>query len=173
MIVVTDILSQIVQKTALIYGKPVHFFFGHIFDISAELMERSKTVTYRGLKYPSIMLLQDFSEKYQQGKAWDCEADLQILIVAASDNKFSPENRKENVFRPVLYPIYEAFIKALKRTPAVLSSPETNILNTKTDRPAMSLALNAETRKEGIPALFADHLDGIEVRLSLKLFENC
>lgn len=172
--IVTDIFKKLVEQTAAIYGSNIFFFHGHIREIANELIERSKTAEYRSQKYPSIMLLHDFPEIREAAQPWDVEANLQILIVAVSDNTFDAATRLEKVYKPTLYPIYQAFVQALKKCPDILSIPVTNILHEKIDRLSMSNAFNEAALSQGIQPLFADHLDGIEIRnLNLKLIKNC
>jgi hypothetical protein len=173
MIVVVDIIRKVVESTALKYGDDVFFFHGHIREIANELVNRSKTAEYREQKYPCIMLLEDFRETHLDDKAWDMEADIQILIVAGSDINYTPDTRIERVFKPVLYPICDAMIHSLKDSPRILSIPKTNLRYQKIDRHRCASVFNEAAKSQGMAALFTDYLDAIEVNLNLKLLENC
>ena len=172
--IVVDEVAKLVERTSKLYGSDVFFFHGHIREISNELIERSKTAEYRSQKYPCIMLLQDFAEVRNSNNPWNVEARLQLLIVAVSDNTYAAPTRLEKVYKPTLYPIYDAFITALKKSPSILSIPITNIQHEKIDRLSMTSAFNEAALSQGIKTLFNDHLDGIEIRnLNLKITENC
>ena len=174
MLSVVDEMRRIVESAKKRLGSPLFFFHGHIKSISSELSNRSITKEYREQKYPCIMLLQDFAEHRLRNKAWDIESRIQLLIVSGSSNEWDEPTRLEKIFKPVLYPIYEAFIKSLENSSTVLSVPFGNLSHEKIDRYRMSSALNEACLSQGIKALFNDHLDGIEIRnLNLKLIENC
>jgi hypothetical protein len=166
-------MRKIVESTAKRYGSEVFFFHGHIREIAAELMERSKTAEYREKKYPCIMLLEDFRETSAPGKIWDMEASLQILIVATSDINHSPDMRIEKVFKPVLYPVYDAFIFSVQNSTGIQSVPANNLKYQKIDRHRCTSAFNEAAKSQGLASLFADHLDAIEIVLDVKLIENC
>jgi hypothetical protein len=173
MIVVVDIIRKIVESTAKKYGSDVFFFHGHIREIASELMERSKTAEYRSKKYPCIMLLEDFRETYTFNKIWTLEADLQILAVATSDINYSPDMRIDNVFKPTLYPICDAFVYSLQNSVNILSIPKDNLKYQKIDRHRCTSAFNAAVKSQGLNALFADYLDAVEMNLNIKVIENC
>lgn len=173
MIAVVDIIRKIVEATAKKHESEVFFFHGHIREIAAELMERSKTAEYREKKYPCIMLLEDFRETRTSNKIWEVEADLQILIVASSDINYTPDMRIENVFKPVLYPVCDAFIYALQNSVNIQSVPNDNLKYQKIDRHRCTSAFNEAAKSQGLAALFADYLDAIELNISIKLIENC
>ncbi|MDR1594298.1 MAG: hypothetical protein LBS43_07440 [Prevotellaceae bacterium] len=173
MIVVVDIVRKVVAATAKRYGGDVFFFHGHIREIASELTERSRTAEYRKQKYPCIMLLEDFRETHATGKAWDMEAALQLLIVASSDQNYTPDTRIEKVFAQVLYPVYDAFIESLKSSIHIQSIPESNLKYQKIDRHRCTSAFNEAAKSQGLATLFADHLDAVELNLDLKLIENC
>ncbi|MDR1340828.1 MAG: hypothetical protein LBK58_12355 [Prevotellaceae bacterium] len=171
-------MRKVVERTAKRYGSDVLFFHGHIHEIAVELKQRSDSAKYREQKYPCIMMLEDFRETHSTGKPWDMEADVQVLIVAGSDMNYTSDERIEKVFKPVLYPICDAFISALKGSSRILSVPSSNLRYLKIDRHKCTSAFlrevsyaNESTKSQNTAALLADHLDAIELNLNLKLME--
>jgi hypothetical protein len=173
MIAVVDTIRKIAASTAKKYGKEIYFFHGHILEIAAELMERSKTAEYRKKKYPSLILLEDFVETHNTNTAWDMEANLQILIVASSDINYTPDLRIEKVYKPVLYPICDAFVYALQNSVNIQSIPKDNLKYQKIDRHRCTSAFNEAAKAQKLTAIFADHLDAVEINLNIKITKNC
>lgn len=172
MIVVVDELRKLVASTEKIYGKSLFFFHGHLKDISANFSLMGSTNEWSKQKYPCVVLLQDFAvERPQRSRElYEAKARLQLLILAQSNPGYIPEQRLSQVFKPVLYPIYEAFATALSHSRVLVGDTS----HTQVDRLRMHRALSEAALAQGDKALFNDHLDGIEVRnLELKFRKNC
>jgi hypothetical protein len=176
MIVIVDFIKSIVSKTSLAVqkkdGKPVFYFFGHPIEISNILSSYSATEEFRKQKYPAICLMMDFAEKRNPKLVIEVEATLQLLIVAESNKDDRVADRYEKVFKPILYPIYETFIKQLQKDSNVWSPLNGFIPHEKIDRPLIS-GMQVKTIN-GIKNLFNDHLDAIEIsNLHLTIFKTC
>lgn len=172
--IVVDVIDDIVKETSLIYGSSIFFFHDHIQSISEALSNRELSREYAKQKYPCIMLLQDFSEDVFYNNSFDIKANLQLLIVANSYDSWDANIRLEKVYKPVLYPIYNSFIKALQNSTTIQTIPLNSIKHQKIDRLRLSNSLNEVAKSQGIKAIFNDYLDGIEIRnLNLIIKENC
>lgn len=176
MVAVVDYIGEVVKKTSEkvnnIIGSDVFYQFGHITEINNTLQSYSKTAEFREQKYPAIFLLQDFAEKMGIDAKTETQVKLQLLIVAGSDKNYRAADRYEKVFKPILYPIYDTFIKTLNKDGRHLDVPYDGISHEKIDRLLLSDAL-VETTK-GRANLFNDHLDAIEIRnLQLTILKTC
>lgn len=176
MIAVVDyiggIVAQTSEKVKPVIGSDVFYKFGHIREIANVLQLDSKTEEFRAQKYPAIFLLQDFAERKGTDMEVETEATLQLLIVAGSTKDDRSADRYRKVFKPILYPIYEAFITTLNSDTRLLTA-YSGVPHEKVDRPLISGALSEPTTGSN-KNLFNDHLDAVEVRkLNLKILKNC
>jgi hypothetical protein len=175
MITVVDYIGEIVQKTSEkvknVISSDVFYQFGHITEINNTFSSYSKTEEFRKQKYPAILLLQDFAEKMSIDQTIETQVRLQLLIVAASTQTDRAAERYIKVFKPVLYLIYEQFIKMLNKDDR-LNTPYSGVPHEKIDRPLVSGAWVETTN--GKANLFNDHLDAIEIRnLQLIILKTC
>lgn len=146
-----------------------YYMYGHRVEIAKRLTERGKDKILKYKKYPLIALRMDFPELVEDG-VW--KYTLNIAILMATEKGYNAEERYTNVFRPVLYPLYESFLLQLRNSglfmwPAEQQYPE----HTKYDRPYWGTA-ELEGNTENI---FNDPLDAIEL-VDLKLnqrIKNC
>jgi hypothetical protein len=181
MIAVVDLIGDIVAKTSnrikqsstneILQEKGVFYQFGHIKEINNILVSFDKTTEYKKQKYPAILLLQDFIEKTVTKAPYVRQANLQLLIVAGSTSNNRTSQRYEKVFMPVLYPIYETFMKVL-RNESRLYWEYGDIPHIKIDRPNISgftIRQQGETKN-----LFSDFLDAIEINnLNINIKKLC
>jgi hypothetical protein len=173
---IVDFIGSVVDKTSLAVeakiDKPVFYFFGHTKEINNTLSSYSKTEEYRKQKYPAIFLIMDFAEKRNAKQGIEVETTLQLLIVAESNKDDRAADRYEKVFKPVLYPIYEQFIKTLQNDSLIWKPLSGFIPHEKIDRPLIS-GMKMETA-DGVKNLFNDFLDAIEIRnLQLTILKQC
>ena len=165
MTAIVDYISEMVQKTSDkisdVIGAELFYSYGHILEINNSFSSCSNTEDFRKQKYPVILLLQDFAEKMGIDQTIETQVKLQILIIAESDKNYSAADRYAKVFKPVLYPIYETFIKILNKD-GRLVTPYSGVPHEKIDRPLLADAF-VETTK-GKAKFFNDFLDAIEIR---------
>ena len=65
--------------------------------------------------FPLIYLEQDIQET-KDGKDRTSKASLNVFIITPTRKEYDAESRKEEIFKPILTPIYEQFISALTKT---------------------------------------------------------
>jgi hypothetical protein len=176
MIAIVDFIGSIVGKTSVAVqqaiGKEVFYFFGHPIEINNTLTSYSATDTFRKQKYPALFLFMDFAEKRNRQQGIEVETTLQLLIVAESNKDDRACDRYAKVFKPVLYPIYEQFIKKLQNDSSVWCPLNGFIAHEKIDRPLIS-GMQIRT-VNGMKNLFNDHLDAVEIsNLQLTILKQC
>jgi hypothetical protein len=173
MIVIVDEARRLVEYTAKLYGGDVFFFHGHLKDIADNFSLMDATNRWRNQKYPCMVLLQDFAVERpdrRAGKAYEVRGKTQWLILAESNPEYIPEDRIAKVYKPVLYPIYEAFLTALAQAKVVIGSTA----HTQIDRLRMTSSFSEAIAMQGVKSSFNDYLDGIEIRdLNLELRKKC
>jgi hypothetical protein len=144
------------------------FIPGHLVEIRNRLLTKDKDPVNKFLKYPLVALRLDIPELVR-GDVVDYR--LNIAILTYTDRNYNAEQREQNVFVPILHPLYGLFLKAIKDSglfmwPGLMYRPE----HTKVDR----YYWGTEGPQGNSAAMFADPIDAVEM-LDLKLSStiNC
>jgi hypothetical protein len=178
MINVVDVIGEVVGKTSTAIeksaGKKVFYQYGHIIELDEILRSYSNsTKEFREQKYPAIFLLTDFLEKRDSRPDYETEAFLQLLIVAGSVKDYRTADRYREVFKPVLHPIYEAFIKQLEKDSRILKQKYGLIPHDFINRSLIS-GFQLRTQTGTTKNLFSDFIDAVEINnLNLIILKNC
>lgn len=116
-----DIFRRIVSKTSaklLTQLKAVdpnitqiHYDYGHYNDIKERLIAKGKTA--KDQRYPLIVLFEDFKQG-NRVRGLDSIADVKIIILHLTRKDYTRQQREDLVFKPVLVPIYDEFLKQMK-----------------------------------------------------------
>ena len=130
------------------------FYYDNIVNIGLSLNAADRTTTERINKYPAIIMLSSLKEQHRIDGSILIKP--QILIVTNSKRDYLLDERQNNVYKPILYPIMNNLILLLQQY---------NFKDfTKYDRDRISGALRESSIDAGIANLFNDSLDGIELR---------
>lgn len=145
-----------------------YFMYGHRLELNNRLKEKEKN-DFKYKKYPLIVLRMDYDEDIENGFATGI---LNMAVLHSTNKNYNSEERDANVFHPVLFPLYEAFIAQIKKS-GVFSwegwqgRPD----HKKTDRPYYG----TDTEEQNLKNFFSDPLDAIEIsnmKLSVRI-KNC
>jgi hypothetical protein len=170
MIYIVDIFRDIVERVSTNLTEQlqsadgnmtgVHYLTGHYTEIKERLASKSNSITQKLDRYPLVCLFQDFVERKGLQSGYYCEATLQLMIVHHTRKEAYNEDRYNNVFRPILYPIYEDLMKQIVKCKLIIDENVSLLAHDKIDRPHW-----------GNPAAYGnngyllnDVLDGIEIR---------
>jgi len=163
-----DIIGDIVTHVRHEYDEDMaqpYYLYGHPLEIFNILAEKSKSETFKYSKYPLIALFQDFEE--QNTKNTSTVNNVTIVIMTETSRTFVAPTRYETTFTPILQPIYELFIKHLKRSIYVTSK---DFEHTKIDR----LYWGKEGAFGNDANIGNEALDAIVISgLSLRMVQNC
>ena len=130
------------------------FYYDNIVNIGLSLNAADRTATDRINKYPAIIMLSSLKEQHRIDGSILIKP--QILIVTNSKRDYLLDERQNNVYKPILYPIMNNLILLLQQY---------NFKDfIKYDRDRISGALREASIDAGIANLFNDSLDGIELR---------
>jgi hypothetical protein len=121
-------------------------------------------------KFPAVMCLMDMPEKETlfagRPKYRTARAHFLLVSPTSPNPAMSVQDREEQVYKPVLYPMYAEFIASFRLVPGIsIVSQEIDRIN----RYRMTASFNEAAQSQGLERLFNADLDGIEIRnLSLK-----
>lgn len=91
----------------------IHFKHGHPLEIIDQLKELSLGVESKTKRYPLVALFRDFPEDKGQEIGIYSEPRLNLIIATRTEPTYNSDERKENSFKPILYPIWEELEKQL------------------------------------------------------------
>lgn len=184
MIIVKDLIRDVVKNvstelTATLKAydsniKGVQYMNGHPLEIVNRLVKREDNgMEYD--KYPLIALFMDFPETIGNDFG-SVEVNLHLAICRDTDPNLITDERYDVNFKPVLYPVYESFLKQLTlfkygKWKPFLDYDVSQIQHRKIDRPFWG----RETFLKNEANFGTDYLDAIEIRdLKLKInLKNC
>ncbi len=145
------------------------YMYGHRLEISNRLMAKGKDPGKKDERYPLVALRLDTDEDWGNELV---EFNLNIAIVTYTKKEYISTQRMDNIFIPILYPLYESFKRNLPKggftwKSSKLKEPP----HTKTDR----LFYGTVGGEGNTGYIFQDPLDAIELtnlRIS-KLDNKC
>ena len=139
-------------------GAPPYYMYGHRREIAARLLKKqTQGAPEKYRKYPLIALRLDTSERIVGSVS---HFNLNIAIVHATQVQYNAEERYTNVFKPILYPLYELFFTKLREFGLFMWTGDLIVPeHTKIDRPFYGTAAT----EGNIKSVFADPLDAIEI----------
>ena len=137
------------------YNKSPYYYYGNRNEVRNLLALKDKKIKNRA-KYPCIILEQPFTEVLEYGRT---KTTLRFLLATKTDDVMTYEKRYSTNFKNVLYPLFDSFISAIKKSENVYNY----IIRSKTDVPYYT---------EG-EVVANDFWDIIDVRIELNFIENC
>lgn len=156
---VVNALKEVIAPATL-ESTPPYYMYGHRAVISKALSSKDKDAQKKFQKYPLIALRLDVPEDVADG----VEYTLNIVIAGKSKLEYTTPQRYANVIKPILVPLYEAFLLELRNSGLFMWSGTKNPPHTKIDRPFWGIE---ETEQNGA-YIFNDCLDAIEL-VNLKI----
>jgi len=130
---VVDIIGSIVANTALELGIEINYAYGDAINILQNLKDKDNSVTLKGSKYVLIALYMPFVERRGvTGLYADCNI-RRITIAALTNPDNEPMARYQNVFKTILYPVYESFLRNFAKDDHMSSKDPNTIIHTKVD----------------------------------------
>ena len=169
MTVIPDIFQSVVTSTEAAWGEDVHFLHGHLLEITNIVKQLAKDadVTKR---YPLIALKHDIKQSRLPYKG--IEFDCTLFIITLSRPEYTAEQRIETIFKPILYPLKDEFIRQIARSGYFEEQSVEQVEEKMTwyDR----LFWGSSTVMGNTANIFGDWVDCIEIEFSgLVAIENC
>lgn len=160
------LLTDLQAVDPLISG--VHYDYGHYNDVRERLVAKDQSAKTE--KYPLVVLFEDYKISHGQVGLTGI-ASLKLIILYISKKDITRQQRETNVFRPILYPIYNEFLRQIKLSGKFMVASVDQIKHDQINRPHWG-----DPELYGNKGyLFNDVLDGIEItNLELKTYlPNC
>jgi hypothetical protein len=147
----------------------VNYQYGHKSELIETLYQMDKTDLTAYSKYPCIFLVMDFKETVGGTPGIYANAVLNVIIMHHSTIDDKTTDRYVKVFKPVLYPLYLSFLKALSKHKAVHVYNVQSLKHDKYDRPKNLVGNNKNSDENEM--FVNDYVDAIEIQ-NLNLLIN-
>ena len=145
-----------------------YYMYGHREEIANLLRTKENDPVYKYQKYPLVVLRLDASENVHDGVI---DYNLNLAIMDFTDKNYNAADRYTNVFKPVLYPLYQSFLKQLKDSGLFMfGSKLKEPKHTKVDRPFWGTPPSPPNEGNN-KYIFSDPLDAIEI-INLQLTQQ-
>lgn len=122
--IVTEVIGEIVEATRISLGFPVlNYQFGYIEELNETLAQYNTNPNFSGLKFPLVWLPNSFTivHKSNAGNFGTVEG-LALFIINSSTINWKAKDRRENNFKPIIWPIRREIINQVNLHSAVVSS---------------------------------------------------
>ena len=169
--IVTNVRNDADKPVALDTDEPF-YMHGHPLEIINTLSKKDKHDVQKYNKYPLIALFQDFTETVGEDQTIRSSAELNLVIVMNTSQDYTAENRYDNTFRTVLYPLYDLLIKHIEQSGWFKDVDPGLVSHDKIDR----LYWGRSGLYGNEANVFNDYIDAIEIQnlqLDMRLRQNC
>jgi hypothetical protein len=169
----SKVLSVIQANETAVFGETNIQQIGYSKSSFDELIEtlsqKDGSSSERFNKYPLIHLVRDFSEERGELLGVYAGVSLNLVIIHQTQMTYKITDRENQVFKPVLYPIYYELINQLEKSRWTLDTGDDCLRHRKTDR-----AFWGNRNLTGQANKLNDYVDAIEVQnLQLKINYSC
>ena len=134
--ILTDVFAEIVASVKAALGIDVlNYQFGYIASLNETLQQWNKVQDFQKLKFPCLWLQQPFTiVRSQDPRTYGRTQNLKVFIMTTSNIAQKPEQHMNEVFKPILYPIYRELLNQINHHPAFSVQSGLQIPHVKTDR---------------------------------------
>lgn len=159
-----DIFESIVERVQELYDttnqEVPYCLYGHPLDVLGVLTEKDKSQVYKFKKYPVVILIQDFDEDHGNNITYGYNLpEIRVLIADLTQPTYHASQRYENIFKPILYPIYRHLLVAMNESIDIDTKDIDQISHTKTDR----MFWGTQTSFGSDASVLNDYLDAIDI----------
>ena len=164
---IPDLVGQVVAKvdtyfsTRTINPFAVSYDFGHYSEVNRNLTLKEGNPD-KPLKYPLVWLVMDMEESVGKLGVY-AEVNMNLIIAVDTTPTLTMQERRDQKFLPVLYPIYARLLEEFKNSKAFQTAAV--IQHTKIDRPYWGIQ---DAQGNGVANLFNDYMDAVQIK-NLKL----
>lgn len=105
---ITDIMKTVVDN--ITYDETLHYTFGHYVEIANKLTKENRN----NQKYPLFAVILDVTERDDEDKRVYKSYDFNMIIAYNTQKNYTSEQRRDNIFIPILQPLYRKLIDEIK-----------------------------------------------------------
>lgn len=169
MIIIVDEIEKVVSAMRTTPTGSPYYMYGHRQEIIDRITAKNNDPVKKNQRYPLVALKMDIAETVR-GNVRDFR--LNIVIATLSDIKSTADQRMTNTFKPILYPLYESFLKQFNNAGLFFWEGDLGYpSHIKLDRPYWG----TEAKEGNLKNIFNDPVDAIELvdlRFSMRE-KNC
>lgn len=170
---VVDMFEEIVGRVRVSYDKEnglePYSDYGHILGILSKLTAKDSNEVLKFQKYPLICLILDQEENRGKDIRFELSFAPRILIVTDTKQEYTEQDRTENTFRPILWPIYDILVDEIKHYEHFSHKSRSLFDHKKYDR----YTWGKSEIFGNLGVIFNDYLDGIEIiSSSINVFKS-
>lgn len=140
----------------------IRYDYGHPSDIVTRLVSYSNTEEYKYKKYPLIGLFLDFPQSKGEAENIVSKVRFNLFIAVGTQQSYTPQQRTEHSFIPILYPIRDELFKQLNKHPNILKPEGDKYRHEQIDRYQWGKG-GLEYYNNGKANPFNDYIDAIEL----------
>jgi len=142
-IIVVDEIAEVISRVnqniyptiaAYTNNNPINYQYGRSILIN-KLLQLNKNSIPQKSNYPLIALFQDFPEDNGKKIGYIYVTIPKIVIATITDFNGTTKDRYDKTFKPILYPIYNEFIKQLGMQQSIIGFSPNRSNFIKYDRP--------------------------------------
>lgn len=108
-------------ETSTWLAKAPYYRYGDALEIISVLSEKGNEKKGKYEKYPLIILVLDIKRRQGESSSYPYSVPLNIVICDYTEREYHAADRKENVFDPILEPLYDLFVEKLLAHNMILS----------------------------------------------------
>lgn len=170
------ILSTLIVNETEVLGssliQQVRYSKSSFDELIETLAQEDKSNVGRLTKYPLIHLVQDVAIERGGDIGFYGLPNLNILFIHQTEQAFKTDERDEKVFKPVLWPLYYAFLEQLKWSGWILDTWQ---VTGEFRHRVIKRAFWGNRQLQGSKLILNDYVDAIEVQnLTVKInYSNC
>lgn len=115
--ILVEVFQEIASAVKAALALPVlNYQYGYINELKETLIQYSKTPEFAVQKYPLLWLEQPFTIKRGRNDVYgEVEGGLRLFIIAGSTPTLKAKQRMEQIFKPIIHPIYRELLVQLNQ----------------------------------------------------------
>lgn len=164
-----DILKTIVQRVNVELAKldtPIilYFDYGLVSQVSRSVAENPNN-------FPLLWLVFNFDENVGYNPGEFLNTTVQLVIMNKTDNTWTSQERDNNNFHPILFPIYQELVNQIRKAVEFGKPSESATAHKRTNRPYWG---GGDVNGADTENLFKQFVDAVHIRdLNLKISKQC
>ena len=162
-----EAIQSTVTQMNYVLDTEVYYDYGSFKELQKKLVDKSKEQITR---YPLIFLMLDIDEAMEQEGKTLSASTQRLYIFNSTNREWSSQQRTEQNYKPVLYPLYELFISTIKESVYFTDSLDefNNLPHRRKDKYFYSVS---DAKDQNVLAAYLDAIEitDMEIKLNQEL----